>query len=68
VNVSCNQAEKCPETEEDKCKAYAECALTTSMTSLFGLGIYKLLLAPGQCNMKKLPNATKSDGKNLPKI
>jgi hypothetical protein len=25
------------------------------MTSLFALGTYKLLLAPGQCNMKKLP-------------
>jgi hypothetical protein len=25
------------------------------MTSLFALGIYKILLAPGQCNMKKLP-------------
>jgi hypothetical protein len=44
ANVSCNQAEKCPETVEDKCKAYADCALTTSMTSLFALGIYKRYL------------------------
>ncbi len=28
--------------------------------SLFASGIYKLLLAPGQCNMKKLPQTTQS--------